>query len=52
MVRRAGFELPGSAAAAAYGLPEMQAPQAGADAEDVAGAWEDLSFGIASIWTG
>lgn len=53
MVRDAGFHLAGSPEAEQWGLrslggtsrhPEMDA--------DVQGAWEDLTFGVASIWHG
>lgn len=43
MVADAGFMLPGSAEADSMGLPRL----AGRN-----GTWEDLSLGIASIWTG
>ena len=42
MVAEAGFLLPGSAEASSMGLPRLAG----------AGAWEDLTFGIATIWTG
>ncbi|KAL4400101.1 2-hexaprenyl-6-methoxy-1,4-benzoquinone methyltransferase [Malassezia pachydermatis] len=42
MVSEAGFLLPGSAEAASMGLPRLPNQ----------GAWEDLTFGIATIWTG
>lgn len=42
MVADAGFLLPGSAEASSMGLPKLAGP----------GAWEDLTFGIATIWTG
>ncbi|KAN0060559.1 2-hexaprenyl-6-methoxy-1,4-benzoquinone methyltransferase [Thecaphora frezii] len=51
MVRNAGFHLPGTPAASSLGFTrESWAAQAGD--EDVAGAWEDLTLGIASVWTG
>lgn len=42
MVSDAGFLLPGSADAESMGLPRLPGR----------GAWEDLSLGIATIWTG
>ena len=42
MVADAGFLLPGSAEATSMGLPKLAGP----------GAWEDLTFGLATIWTG
>ena len=53
MIREAGFELPGSAGASSLGFAR-EAPAANAKLgdEDVAGAWEDLTLGIATIWTG
>lgn len=42
MVADAGFLLPGTAEAASMGLPRLLGD----------GAWEDLSCGIATIWTG
>lgn len=42
MVAEAGFLLPGSAEASSMGLPRLAG----------AGAWEDLTFGVATIWTG
>ena len=43
MVAEAGFLSPGSAEAQSMGLPPLSGPD---------GAYEDLSLGIATIWTG
>ncbi|SNX82471.1 probable COQ5 - ubiquinone biosynthesis, methyltransferase [Melanopsichium pennsylvanicum] len=50
MMKDAGFHLPGSPTATSLGFPAESGNAAGA--EDVAGAWEDLTFGVATIWTG
>ncbi|KAJ1032594.1 hypothetical protein NDA16_000617 [Ustilago loliicola] len=50
MMKDAGFHLPGSPTATSLGFPAESGSAAGA--EDVAGAWEDLTFGVATIWTG
>ncbi|PKI86007.1 2-methoxy-6-polyprenyl-1,4-benzoquinol methylase [Malassezia vespertilionis] len=42
LVADAGFLLPGSAEAQSMGLPTLSS----------AGAWEDLTLGVATIWTG
>ncbi|WFD29378.1 hypothetical protein MSPP1_000387 [Malassezia sp. CBS 17886] len=43
MIADAGFLLPGTAEADSMGLRRLSGP---------AGAWEDLTFGVATIWTG
>ncbi|CBQ70490.1 probable COQ5-ubiquinone biosynthesis, methyltransferase [Sporisorium reilianum SRZ2] len=50
MMKDAGFHLPGSPTAVSLGFPAESGSAAGG--EDVAGAWEDLTFGVATIWTG
>ncbi|CCF54654.1 hypothetical protein NDA11_002677 [Ustilago hordei] len=50
MMKDAGFHLPGSPTATSLGFPAESGNATGA--EDVAGAWEDLTFGVATIWTG
>jgi len=42
MVAEAGFLLPGTAASSSMGLPRLVG----------GGAWEDLTCGVATIWTG
>ncbi|GAC72688.1 ubiquinone biosynthesis methyltransferase COQ5 [Moesziomyces antarcticus T-34] len=50
MMKEAGFHLPGSPTATSLGFPAESGSAPGS--EDVAGAWEDLTFGVATIWTG
>ncbi|PWN50390.1 hypothetical protein IE53DRAFT_97813 [Violaceomyces palustris] len=52
MISRAGFHLPNSQVARDLGLPSFPKGSATRGDEDVDGAWEDLTLGIASIWTG
>ncbi|PWZ03083.1 hypothetical protein BCV70DRAFT_197317 [Testicularia cyperi] len=50
MMRDAGFHLTGSPTATSLGFGAESGAKPGD--EDVAGAWEDLTFGVATIWTG
>ncbi|PWN40786.1 putative COQ5-ubiquinone biosynthesis, methyltransferase [Ceraceosorus guamensis] len=52
MVAQAGFHLPGSPQAERWGLPAYPEQRSWDGDESVNGAWEDLSFGIATIWKG
>lgn len=52
MMKRAGFHLAGSPEATQWGLKDLGGRSAAAEDAEVNGSWEDLTFGIASIWHG
>lgn len=52
MMQRAGFTLAGTPEAAKWGLNSLGGETGHAKDDDVKGAWEDLTLGIASIWHG
>jgi 2-methoxy-6-polyprenyl-1,4-benzoquinol methylase len=52
MMKSAGFYLPGSPEASQWGLHSLGGSTGRAEDEDVQGAWEDQTFGIATIWQG
>lgn len=52
MMKEAGFSLAGSQEAAQWGLHDLGGRSTAAEDADVNGGWEDLTFGIASIWHG
>lgn len=52
MMQRAGFTLAGQPEAAKWGLGSLGGETGKRDDDDVKGAWQDLTLGIASIWHG
>lgn len=52
MMKTAGFHLPGSPEASRWGLQSLGGSTGRAEDEDVQGAWEDQTYGIATIWQG
>lgn len=52
MIRQAGFQLAGSPEATQWGLQSLGGQSQSATDADVQGSWQDLTFGVASIWQG
>lgn len=52
MMKEAGFHLAGSKEASQWGINSLGGTSSNPQDHDVQGAWEDLTFGIASIWHG
>lgn len=52
MMQNAGFHLAGSPEASQWGITTLGGTTSRAEDQDVQGAWEDLTFGIASMWQG
>lgn len=52
MMKRAGFHLAGSPEATQWGLTDLGGRSSATEDAELNGSWEDLTFGIASIWHG